>query len=270
MDATAALIEALQRRYFLPDQAAAWGEGGLDGDLHLLDGAGRVRTLVITVAQMAAWPQVANLLAAMVDELDLPVPAVSVAPGAGYQVWLSLAEPVSFAEGQQFLAALTQAYLGELVAGQVTCLPGESAEAQQLKLVPALDTVSGLWSAYIDPSLGSMFADEAPGLEFPPQRERQAAMLSTVDSIKPRDFRRVLTALTARRLPLTDPLPDMGSGTLPGTPATRGVGFAAGVHFADPQAFLMAVMNDASVPLGERIQAAAALLAQGAARPDRG
>lgn len=269
MNAMTELIQALQRLYFLPDQDDSWRDGldeqgfdGLRGHLELLDPSAQVRTMVLSLTAMSAWPRLAAMLDALVEDLGLAAPAVSISPVAGYQVWWSLAEPVPFAEAQQFLGALLSTYLADISEDQVSCLPGPEQETQFVMMVPALDEASGLWSAFIDPSLGAMFANDAPGLEFPPRIERQASMLATVNSIKLKDFRKALARLSAS-VPLSETapvLPVENSASQGGEQREAAAGFSAGIAYADPKSFLLAVMNDASVSTSDRIRAAAALL----------
>ena len=269
MNAMTALIQALQRLYFLPDQDDSWRDGldeqgfdGLRGQLALLDSSAQVRTLVLSLAVTSAWPRLAAMLDVVLEDLGIAAPAVSISPVAGYQLWWSLAEPVPFDEAQRFLRGLVSTYLADIPEDQLSCLPGRDEESRFVMMVPALDEASGLWSAFIDPSLGAMFANDAPGLEFPPRIERQASMLATVNSIKLQDFRKALARLTAKiPLPAACPvLPEENPAIQGAGRPDSAAGFSAGSTYADPKSFLLAVMNDASVSTSDRIRAAAALL----------
>jgi len=68
----------------------------------LIDSHGRVRALVVDVAQQAGWDAVAALYHGIQNELELPTPAIAVSGGAGYQVWLSLVEPVPVVQAHVF------------------------------------------------------------------------------------------------------------------------------------------------------------------------
>lgn len=245
------LNEQLQRLYAPPA-----GTADIDAPLALVGADGRVRTLVVGLARGSDWPALAALYAGLQTELELPAPAVSVSPVAGFQLWLSLAEPLAAADAADLLEALRRRFLAELPAARVALLP--AAGAAEVAPVPALDAASGKWSAFIDPSMGSLFADEA-GLEFEPNLERQADMLAACRSITSRELAR------ARAL-----LADTAGEALPAatepTGRTRST-LAVGGNFSDPRAFLLAVMNDPSASAKDRIRAAQALLPYFTAQP---
>lgn len=271
------LIHELQRLYFLPGQQlhldAPEAQGNLTtpqllakslgGEvapvLDLLSAAGMVRTLAIGFARSVEWARVASLYAAVQTDLTLPAPALSIAARGGYQLWFSLAEAMPLAQAHAFLDGLRLRYLADLPAAQLSVHPAPhaAAEASLLDLVPASHAASGRWSAFIDPSLGSMFADEA-GLEMAPSLDGQADILAKVGSIKADDFLRALDSL--------------GAGPAPGSQAaaaeTRAGNAASAAHgrlnlgsdFRDPKSFLLAVMNDPTASAEQRIEAAKALL----------
>ena len=133
-----------------------------------------------------------------------------------------------------------------------------------IKLVPALHKMSSKWSAFIDPTMGSMFIDE-PGLEMAPNLDRQADMLGGLKSIKTVDFERVLAffaatserdaelaeqAVLSREVAVAPMSDTVGARTL----------LSLGGGYQNPRCFLLAVMNDASVSAQNRIDAAKALL----------
>ena len=101
----------------------------------------------------------------------------------------------------------------------------------------------GRWSAYIDASLGSMFVDE-PWLEMAPSPHKQAELLAGQASIKPDVLERALGILQPAAT---------------SAPAYAPTGETDGVH-QEPVGFLLAIMNDAAVDTGLRIEAAKALL----------
>lgn len=262
------LIAELQRLYFHPVQLAGGAvvtfellAGSLAGEfsvgLDLSGGADLVRLLAVDFRRAADWPAVEGLCQSLHDELELPLPAVSVSARAGFRLWFSLREPVPLVQAQSFLAALRQRYLAELPAAGVECHPG-GPEAARLDLVPARDETSGKWSAFIDPGMGSMFVAE-PGLEMAPNLERQADMLATVASIGPDDWARALALLLAP--PLVAPELAV-SPVIPLVPASTKSSCRLGLggDFRDPQSFLLAVMNDPTATADQRIQAATVLL----------
>ena len=285
------LISALQRLYFLQDQqwhSQSLNDGGdlayaaegpltpaivtksLAGELtvglNLVSPAGMVRAMVVSFARATDWAQVANLYQAVQDELDLPAPAVSVSGRKGYSLWFSLAEALPLAQMQAFLAALRLKYLADIPLAHLELQP----DALAIKtLAPARHNTTGKWSAFIDPSMGSMFIVE-PGLEMAPILDRQAGMLAGLKSIKTANFQRALSILqapseldgepaltlaeAAARLPtkVSRP-PDLADGY-------RYSKLGEGNTYADPRDFLLAVMNDSSVGVKQRIKAAKALL----------
>ena len=285
------LISALQRLYFLQDQqwhSQSLNDGGdlayaaegpltpaivtksLAGELtvglNLVSPAGMARAMVVSFARATDWEQVANLYQAVQDELDLPAPAVSVSGRKGYSLWFSLAEALPLAQIQAFLAALRLKYLAVIPLAHLELQP----DALAIKtLAPARHNTTGKWSAFIDPSMGSMFIVE-PGLEMAPILDRQAGMLAGLKSIKTANFQRALSILqapseldgepaltlaeAAARLPtkVSRP-PDLADGY-------RYSKLGEGNTYADPRDFLLAVMNDSSVGVKQRIKAAKALL----------
>ena len=285
------LISALQRLYFLQDQQ--WHSQNLDdgGDLayaaegpltpaivtkslageltvglNLVSPAGMVRAMVVSFARATDWAQVANLYQAVQDELDLPAPAVSVSGRKGYSLWFSLAEALPLAQIQAFLAALRLKYLADIPLAHLELQP----DALAIKtLAPARHNTTGKWSAFIDPSMGSMFIVE-PGLEMAPILDRQAGMLAGLKSIKTANFQRALSILKAPSELDGEPAVTLAEAAarLP-TKASRPPDLADGYRYsklgegntyADPRDFLLAVMNDSSVGVKQRIKAAKALL----------
>ena len=285
------LISALQRLYFLQDQqwhSQSLNDGGdlayaaegpltpaivtksLAGELtvglNLVSPTGMARAMVVSFARATDWEQVANLYQAVQDELDLPAPAVSVSGRKGYSLWFSLAEALPLAQIQAFLAALRLKYLADIPLAHLELQP----DALAIKtLAPARHNTTGKWSAFIDPSMGSMFIVE-PGLEMAPILDRQAGMLAGLKSIKTANFQRALSILKAPSELDGEPAVTLAEAAarLP-TKASRQSDLADGYRYsklgegntyADPRDFLLAVMNDSSVGVKQRIKAAKALL----------
>jgi hypothetical protein len=235
-------LQAEQRRLYLTQDATLEDSG-------LIDGLGQVRALVVNVAQPAGWDAVAALCQGIQDELDLPTPAIAVSGGAGFQVWLSLAEPVLVLHAQAFLTALCQRFLSTVPARHVQCLPvaepSAALPARHASLVPALQGATGRWSAFVAPGLASMFADE-PWLDVQPGIDAQAQLLCRLESISVADFARV-----KKELGLLDGKAAPGGGLGTAVPASTET---------DPRRFLLTVMNDPAVEMRLRIEAAKALL----------
>ena len=231
-----ALLTQLRRLYAVADFSAE------SAQLPLVDAAGTARALLVEFPQAKDWPQVGETLRYLADELALPPPALSVSVGGAFTLWLAFATPRPLPQLAAFFEGLRAACLSDLAADQLRCHPLSGVETGPV--VPAFDAELERWSAFIDPGMGSMFISE-PGLEFPPNPDRQAEMLAGLRAIDDRQFARAMA-----QLPTQVHAPTASALSLAG-------------YFTDPAAFLLAVMNDAAAPLGERISAASALLAAG-------
>lgn len=242
----------LHRLYDLPGQPTP-PEGEEFRRLALVNEAGLVRALILGVTRGSDWEAVAGLYLGLLEHLELPAPAVAVSASGGYQVWISLAEAVPLAEAQAFLEGLRRRYLAAIPASRLQLRPGPAPETRFVATLPSLDEESGRWSAFIDPAMGSMFCDEL-GLDLAPNNARQADMLAGLASATPREWQRALAVLAegaeaaGAPPPATAPVP-AGAATL-----------SLGGGFADPKAFLLAVMNDPAATSHDRIEAAKALL----------
>lgn len=211
------------------------------------------RLLVLRLQRSADWEALSGLLAGLVDDLQLPRPALTVEAAGGYRVWFSLAEPQSAVPASQLLAALCRRYLAGLPDGRLA-----SESPAQLPEMPALDPESGRWSAFIDPGLGAMFCDE-PGLDFPPVRDRQADLLVGLRSWRAADVERAL-----RELAGASPAPAAVEAQVPAQLSGAGaIWQQVGTAYRDPRDFLMAVMNDPGAAPEHRLRAAEALLRHG-------
>lgn len=222
---------------------------------------GRVRALVMELRLPVGWDAVAALWQGVQTELDLPAPAIAVNGIDSYQVWFSLQQPVPVAQAMAFLEALRLRYLGSLAPRQVTLMPALDTPGQdQLRpaaLVPAVQTESGHWSAFLAPDLAGLFADE-PWLDFPPSPDAQADLLLRLRSIQPADFLRVLDRLQADATPTSADPVTAPQHAEPATDLCQEPSQAAAD--IDPRQFLLAVMRDPGAELGLRVEAAKALL----------
>ena len=284
------LTTELQRLYAPPPP------DGLDlapDQASLVNAQGQVRAMVLELGRPADWAALAKVWHGVQAELDLPAPAIAVSGVDGYQLWFSLAEPLPAAQALAFLELLCLRYLADIKPHRISLMPAlVAASAQPARVaasaqparharpVPAQQAGSGRWSAFVAPDLAPVFADE-PWLDLPPNPDGQAGLLSRLKSTIAADFQRALEtlspALPALRAGDPRPLsalsalsaqpaaaaaatlaaladPATASGDLVGSPAAP-----AGARRA-PKTFLFDVMNDASVALGLRIEAAKALL----------
>jgi len=253
------LSRELQRLYLLKDEPVAGAVEGL---------AGTVRTLIVCFRKSGDWSEAASLHELVQRELELPAPAVVVSGSDGFQLWFSLAEPVPVDQAVAFLAGLRQRYLAHLPETALAFHPQAGAMAgQEVALFPALCESTGRWSALIDPAMGSMFLEQA-GLGMAPNPDRQADILAALKSIKTDDFTRALDCLQApdeapAEKPANAEYGECGEcGETSSEAPVRDVPPEQGLagRFDSPRDFLLAVMNDAAVPLPQRIEAAKALL----------
>ena len=256
-------MNRLQRelhRLYIP--AAASGEAPDTAAPRLIDAEGRVRAMVLTLAAPADWPTLAPVWSGVQADLDLPAPAIAVSGRDGHQLWFSLAEPVPVAQARVFLEALCRRYLAEIKPARLTLMPSAGADSAQQALhadpVPAEQPSTGHWSAFVAPDLAPVFADE-PWLDLPPNPEGQAQLLARLQCIRPVEFGQAL----ARLEPATAPAPAARAAVASQAAVAAGpmsTPLAAAGPWLDPKRFLLAVMNDDSVALALRIEAAKALL----------
>ena len=224
---------------------------------------GRVRALVLELARPADWTLLSSVWRGVQTDLELPAPAIAVSGIDGYQLWFSLAEPVSVAQASAFLAALRGRYLSQVAPGRLALLPSVDAASpgsiQHARLVPALQPATGQWSAFVAPDLAAIFAEE-PWLDLAPNPEAQAHVLARLECIKPAVFQAALERLRPAVRPQTAPLTAVADERA-GRPASPAVPApAAPGDSLDPKGFLLGVMNDQTVELPLRIEAAKALL----------
>jgi hypothetical protein len=265
-------------RLYLPQQQPAapqQAEPAQDASPALIGADGQVRALVLELASAAGWEAVAALWQGLQNELELPAPAIAIS-GTGYQVWISLAQPVSVAQARGFLESLCRRLLAGIAPRHVRLQPSLEADApdaagsaRHARLVPALQAESGHWSAFISPHLAAMFADE-PWLDMPPSPDAQADLLLRLKSLSPADFQRAQQQLApaeaAPAAPLPTAMPDRTTTArdrpdAEASASTEGQNrLAASTDEIDPRRFLLAVMNDPAAELRRRIEAAKALL----------
>ena len=235
-----------RRLYLLPDERWPDADDAVR-NCRLLSAESNVRSLVIEFTRTSDWPVLGSFYESLQTDEELPALAIAVTP-SGYQLWLSLANPVSFVEARKFLMHLQAKYLAALPAGRVALLPDTTSGVSELPVIPNFDPEKQKWAAFIDPGMGSMFIDE-PGLDIAPNPERQADLLMSVKSISSQMFRRIVDEASDR----VAAQPSCTASPIQATafPSTS---------FNDPREFLLLVMNSSQVTLSERIAAAKALL----------
>lgn len=209
--------------------------------------ADRVRALVLDLGRPADWAALSVLWRGVQTDLEWPAPAIAVNGVDGHQLWFSLAEPVALADALAVLSGLRSRYLGTLPDARIRLFP--SPDGQGPRPVPALQD-NGQWSAFVAPDLAAIFSEE-PWLDVPPSPDAQGKVLAGLACIQAPAFAAAQALLrpAAQASPAAAALPATGSVA----------GHTSQPHTSAKQ-FLLSVMNDASVPLPLRLDAAKALL----------
>lgn len=216
-----------------------------------------VRLLVLELARPADWAVLAPLWQGVQAELGLPAPAIAINGDDGYQLWFSLAEGQPPAEAQAFLHGLRIRWLAALAPQRLTCWPDPAAPRPAPQVARRLEPQER-WSAFVAADLAPVFAD-TPWLDLPPNLDGQAELLARLRSITPAEWQHARTLLQPPAAPA--PAARSASPTVPDAPELSPPASAGPAGpFSDPQQFLLAVMNDHSVALALRIEAARALL----------
>jgi len=246
-------LQAEFQRLYTPDSGHGAAPSGL------VDAQGKVRALVLELARPADWEVLAKVWQGAQLDLGLPAPAIAVSGVDGVQLWFSLAETVSATQAQAFLAALRLHYLPDVAPHRVALMPAPDASSPtgavlHARPVPAQQVPTGHWSVFVAPDLAPVFAD-TPWLDSPPGDDGQANLLRGLRSITPAGWATACALL----LPVAQqPGADSRSASAVCDPAGPGQPpLAVGT---DARRFLLSVMNDHSVALALRIEAAKALL----------
>lgn len=241
------LSAEMRRLYGLADQPLTPGSGSLP----LVDGAGRVRAMVLALKGPADWSALSPVWRGVQTDLDLPAPAIAVDGVDAYALWFSLAEPVPLADALSFLNGLRERFLAGVKPQRLILRPGEAASAQTTPFIPAEQGDSGNWSAFVAPDLAAVFGDE-PLLDVPPGFDAQADLLSRLACIKTAEFESALAQL--------QPTANSAAAAAAPSHVSDPLRFASAERYEDPRQFLRDVMNDRSVSLALRIEAAKALI----------
>ena len=245
-------------RLYLPHPSARSGEGSPAAAL--IDTAGRVRALVLELTRPPSWEPLSRVWTGVQSDLDLPAPAIAVSGTDGLQLWFSLVETVTLAQAQAFLEGLRLRYLADTDARRVRRLPAAGdAGVQHARPVPAEQEGSGNWSAFVAPDLAPVFGD-TPWLDIPPGEEGQANLLRGIAVMTPAAFAAAMEQLQATTPPSPAPV---ATAVTPPAPHEHPVASPTG---DTPQQFLLRVMQDETVALPLRIEAAKALLQHEAAQ----
>ena len=224
----------------------------------LIDGQSRTRTLVLGVRQPAGWDDLSPVWQAVQTGGGLPAPGIAVSGTDSHLLWFSLAEPVPLAEAHAFLVALCRRCLAHLPTTRLSLWPTPDA-TRWPDAIPAQQGDAEQWSAFVAPDLAPMFAD-TPWLDLPPNPDGQAELLARLRSIAPAAWLDAQAWLQAQNAsdsaqPATTRPASPEAHRDEAQPSAQASGPAL-----DPHTFLHQVMNDPTVPLALRIEAAKALL----------
>ena len=257
-------LQAEFQRLYLACPADAAGQCADAAPSGLVDAHGRVRALVLELARPADWDVLAIAWHGVQVDLGLPAPAIAVSGVDGVELWFSLAQAVDVTQAQVFLAALVARYLPDVASHRLALMPAPDAASPtgavlHARPVPAQQAQTGHWSVFVAPGLAAVFAD-TPWLDSPPDNDGQAKLLRGLRSITPAEWAAVVApALPAVAQPSAA---QPGADERPASAAADPVGTGQPAPALGPDArrFLLSVINDTSVALALRIDAAKALL----------
>lgn len=264
-------LQSELHRLYLPRVAVdADGAGGEPLSSFLIDPFDRTRALVMEVTRPPSWELLSKVWLGVQTELEMPAPGIAVSGTDGLQLWFSLVEAIPVEQAHEFLEALRLRFLPEVEAKRVRLMPAREAsvlgQGLHARLVPALQEASDNWSAFVSSDLAAVFVD-TPWLDIPPGDEGQAALLRGLESMQPAVFEAAAKRLAAmEQASASTSSPALSFAAAAGSPidGPRPVSPAASredVAASDEaRQFLLRVMNDDSVALALRIDAAKALL----------
>jgi hypothetical protein len=247
-------LQSELRRLYLPHPATEPGADADSASPTLIDAEGRVRAAVLALARPASWELLSRVWRGVQADLELPAPAIAVSGTDGFQLWFSLVEPVPAAQAHAFVALLCARYLGDVAPTRLGLMPSADASAHA-RWVPQEQAQGGNWSAFVAPDLAPVFV-ETPWLDTPPGSDGQADVLARLGSIKQPVFDAALARLRPSALALTST--GIAAGLTTATQPT------ASTESLEARRFLLRVMNDDTVALALRIEAAKALLSTAA------
>jgi len=202
---------------------------------------------VLDVGRPSDWELMGAVWRGVQLDLSLPAPGIAIAGENSYQLWFSLERGVSPEAAKAFFDGLQTKYLSGVAASRVRCLTAPPPIPSEIK--------EGQWSAFVAPDLAPVFV-EATWLDIPPGVEGQADLLKALKSITPQEWDTALSQLS--RAGRQDPAP-VSAVASPCVPESAAA-LTPPAAFSDPRAFLLHVMNDVSVPIASRVEAAKALL----------
>ena len=248
----------------------------LSAELHRLYGnpsplaAGdTTRCVVLRCPRPGAWPTLRPLWQGVQAELDWPAPAIVVDGVDAIELWFSFQQPLPEEQALALGWALCSRFGSESPTPRTQVhVQAGSADTPGL---PPMERLPGQWSAFVAPDLAAVFADD-PWLDMPPGDDAQAELLVPLRSLTPEALARLLpnepaapSGVAARTLVAASGSRELFATASPGGASHPVPAVTGGFTWPNPgprsaQAFLQQVMNDASVPLQWRVEAAKALL----------
>jgi hypothetical protein len=209
--------------------------------------------LVLELHKPAKPAYLLEVWRAVQRDLGLPPPALAISGMDAYQVWFATSAQLKPAQAFDFLSGLCNRYLSELPGESMRIWPQPAADASgqasaDAMEVPPKKLADGRWSAFVLPSLIEMFEDE-PWLEIEPGVDAQADLLARVEPFGIDEFNAALQLLSPEKI------------QVPATMPVRQAAAEAAASAARAREFLLSVMDDQSLAIDLRVQAAVALLA---------
>lgn len=225
-----------------------------------------VRTMVLELSRPADWSAVARLWQAVQEDMGLPAPGIAINGLDGYQLWFSLTSPITTPQAVAFLELLHARYWAEIPPERIGIMPALTGHGgqglkplRQLGAIPPFAAREGQWAAFVARDLAPVFAD-TPWLDIPPNPDGQADLLNALRS----GDADMIPPLPAQR-PMPASQPPEGPAPSAAEPSSSSPAGHKGTQ--DPREFLLQVMNDPSVDMALRIEAAKALLPHGGGTP---
>lgn len=227
---------------------------------------GQVRALVLALGRPADWVTLAPMWVGVQADLDWPAPAIAVNGVDAFELWFSLAQPVASNEAAAVLQGLRVRYLADVKVGRVKLWPATNSTHWRMPRIPAL-LAPERWSAFVAPDLAGVFDDDNPSLDVQPRESAQAELLSRLRCIEPSEWMAALalllpTAPIGSDAAAQNVLVNYAAASVPhplGPVAEQCHDNPIGTHH-DPGRFLLEVMNNPTVSMALRVEAAKALL----------
>ena len=225
---------------------------------------GMVRYLVLGIAAPADWNALSVVWRGVQTDWDWPAPAIAINGVDAFELWLPLQQAVPLADARHVMQTLCQRYLGDVVPSRWRLWPAlDDGLAVPPQATPQQQAATGRWSAFVAPDLTAVFGDE-PALDMPAGDEAQADVLARIRCIAPDDWRRVLPSPIQPLPPALRPSHALATNTPHGLAVPASVPTSMQAHgpvaHDDPRRFLLNVMNDPTVDLALRVEAAKALV----------